>query len=93
MSTDTKLPPDGYLLNSLEYLSEARAALAVDVTPQTFISYRKAGKGPKFTQIGRGFFYQIDSLKEWLAAGGTAAPANTASTTPVTRTAKKARAR
>jgi len=66
-----ELPPNGSLLADLDYLNEARAAIALNVGTPTLIGYRKAGVGPKFTLIGRRVFYSRTALKEWLEAGGT----------------------
>jgi Helix-turn-helix domain len=70
-ATTAELPPNGSLLDELDYLEELKAALALDLAPQTLISYRKAGTGPEFTLLGRRVLYSRASLKAWLEAGGT----------------------
>ena len=83
------MPPElrenGSLLNDLEFISEAKAAIALDVSEQTLISWRKHKLGPPFSMIGRKFFYAVPKLKAWVEAGGTAAAA-----TPARRAQKKA---
>ena len=69
--TPPELPANGSLLDDLDYLNELKAALALDVTPQTLISYRKADIGPEFVKIGRRVYYAREKLKAWLEAGGT----------------------
>ena len=65
------LPPDGYLLAELGYLEEPKAALAIKLSPQTLVEYRKSGYGPSYTVIGRSIFYSKENLQKWLDNGGT----------------------
>ena len=94
-----ELPADGHLLDTLDYLSEPKAAIALGIGTQTLIGYRKAGRGPPFTAIGRQFFYARAKLQQWLEAGGTlqaeAGRANATKAKPAAkrRTAAEARAR
>ena len=69
------LPPDGYLLEEWGYLEEPKAALSLNLSPQTLIDYRKAGIGPDYTVVGRAILYGQTNLQKWLEAGGTRAAA------------------
>ena len=60
------LPPQGYLLAKLGYVEEAVAAIAIDVSPQTMIEYRKKGLGPDYTIVGRTVLYHPAKLEAWL---------------------------
>jgi hypothetical protein len=64
-------PAPGYLLAELGYVDEFEAAAALNVTPKTLIEYRKAGIGPRYTELARKIFYSREALAAWLAAGGT----------------------
>ena len=68
-----QLPADGHLLKELDFISEPKAAIAIGLTTQSLIKYRKNGNGPPYTQIGRQFFYSLTKLKAWIEAGGIAA--------------------
>jgi len=61
------------LLAKLGYVEEAVAAIAIDVSPQTMIEYRKKGIGPDYTVVGRTVLYHPAKLEAWLEAGGTRA--------------------
>jgi hypothetical protein len=65
------LPPNGYLIDDLNYVEEPVAAIAINVALQTMTGYRKLGIGPEYTIVGRKILYSRDSLQAWLAAGGT----------------------
>ena len=73
MSLPPPLPPQGFLLESLGYLKEPIAAIALDLMPPTLIEYRKAGIGPDYTVVGRTIWYSPANLQKWLEAGGTRA--------------------
>jgi hypothetical protein len=70
MSPIEPLPP-GYLLRELGYVDEIEAAASLDITPQTLAEYRKAGVGPKYTELARKILYSKQARAEWLANGGT----------------------
>ena len=70
-SYETAAP--GYLLAELGYVDELEAAAALNVTPKTLIEYRKAGVGPRYTELARKIFYSREAIAAWLAAGGTRA--------------------
>ena len=72
-ATTAELPPNGSLLDDLDYLEETKAAIALDLATATLIGYRKAGTGPEFTLLGRRVLYSRAKLKDWLEAGGTRA--------------------
>ena len=67
------LPPQGFLLAKLGYVEEAVAAIAIDVSTQTMIEYRKKGIGPDYAVVGRTILYHPAKLEAWLEAGGTRA--------------------
>jgi hypothetical protein len=62
-SSPPELPPNGYLLDELDLISEPMAAIAIDTTTQTLIKYRKDGKGPPYVMVGRKYFYSRARLK------------------------------
>ncbi len=67
------LPVQGHLLAELGYLEELRAAIALDLSVQTLMEYRKDGRGPAFTVVGRTVLYHPTKLGSgWL----TVAPAS-----------------
>jgi hypothetical protein len=66
-------PPKGHLLARLGYIEEEAAAIAIDVSEQTMIEYRKKRIGPDYTVIGRTILYHPTRLQAWLEAGGTRA--------------------
>ena len=67
------LPAQGHLLAALGYIEEPMAAIAIDVSSQTMIEYRKKKIGPDYTVVGRTVLYHPTKLEAWLAAGGTRA--------------------
>ena len=73
MSLPPPLPPQGFLLESLGYLKEPMAAIALDLMPTTLVEYRKAGIGPDYTVVGRTILYCPANLQKWLENGGTRA--------------------
>lgn len=66
-----ELRENGSLLKDLDYISEAEAAIALNVSEQTLIDWRKRQIGPPFSMIGRKFIYAVAKLKQWVEAGGT----------------------
>jgi len=66
-------PAPGYLLTELGYVDELEAAAALAITPKTLTDYRKAGVGPRHTELARKILYSRDAIAAWLAAGGTRA--------------------
>ena len=73
MTLPPPLPPQGFLLESLGYLEEPLAAIALDLMPPTLIEYRKAGIGPDYAVVGRTIMYSPANLQKWLENGGTRA--------------------
>ena len=65
------LPPQGFLLDALDYIEESLAAIALDTALPTLIRYRKNGIGPAHTMVGRKILYSKKVLAEWLENGGT----------------------
>jgi hypothetical protein len=53
-----------------DWLDEPDAAPEVGLKPSTLTSYRKQGKGPRFSRIGRKEYHRFN-LRAWLEAGGT----------------------
>jgi len=50
------------------YLTENEEAAALGLTVRTLRSWRKLGKGPPFTKVGKRIFYPIDGNPAWLKA-------------------------
>jgi hypothetical protein len=73
MSETYEPPAPGYLLIELGYVDELEAAAALNVTPKTLIEYRRAGSGPRYTELARKIFYSREAIAAWLAAGGSRA--------------------
>src|SRR5262245_44529695 len=63
----------GWLLVEEGFDDEIEAAVSLGITVQTLIEYRKAGKAPRHTIIGRKIFYSREARVAWLAQGGAAA--------------------
>jgi hypothetical protein len=53
------------------WLEEKDAAPVVHLRPSTLITYRRLGKGPAYTLLGRKVIYHPKNLQAWVAAGGT----------------------
>ena len=86
-----ELRENGFLLKDLNYISEAEAAIALNVSEQTLIEWRKRQVGPPFSMIGRRFIYAVPRLKQWVEAGGTRAAEAKAPATPVKRESRPKR--
>jgi hypothetical protein len=56
------------------YLSEEQVAHELGRNVRTLARWRALRIGPPYTQTGRTITYHIDEVRQWLAAGGTAAP-------------------
>ncbi len=50
------------------YLTEDEEAVALGVVKRTLRTWRKLGKGPPYTKVGRRFFYPIAGNPAWLKA-------------------------
>jgi Helix-turn-helix domain len=71
---DREPPEPGYLLAELGYVDELEAAAGLDITPKTLIGYRRAGIGPRHTELARKIFYSREAIAAWLANGGVREP-------------------
>lgn len=47
-------------------LSTNEAAALLRINPQTLYRWRKDGKGPRWTHVGRKVFYEREVLDAWL---------------------------
>lgn len=56
-----------------DWLDEEDAAPEIGLRPSTLTAYRKAGKGPKYSVVGRKFKYHRQNIHAWIEAGGTRA--------------------
>jgi hypothetical protein len=63
-------PSPGYLLTELGFIDETEAAVALDITTETLVGYRKAGTGPCFAVLARRILYSRAALADWLNRGG-----------------------
>ena len=73
-TTTTPREPRSNLLG--DYLPEQQLAVELKRNPRTLQRWRKLGIGPPVTMIGELPYYNIESTRAWLVAGGTAAPIN-----------------
>ena len=73
-TTTTLREPRNNLL--ADYLPEQQLAVELKRNPRTLQRWRKLGIGPPVTMIGELPYYNIESTRAWLVAGGTAAPVN-----------------
>jgi predicted DNA-binding transcriptional regulator AlpA len=48
------------------FVSEPRVAPMLGYSPRTLQRWRKDGKGPPSTKIGRKTFYELDELQKWM---------------------------
>jgi hypothetical protein len=71
---DTKPAKRAGLLDG--YLSAAELALELDKDSRTLLRWRKLRVGPPFIMNGITPIYNIESVKHWLAAGGSAVATN-----------------
>lgn len=55
----------------LGLLTEEQLAATLKVTPGTLEVWRGQGKGPDHVKLGRGVFYRIADVKDWIARAGT----------------------
>jgi len=53
---------------------EARAARLLGIPRSTLVRWRKIGRGPDFTRVGRRIAYRVADLERWLA-GNRCSPA------------------
>ena len=60
---------DEIIIGERQYISERRAAETLGRCPRTLQRWRKKGKGPAFTTIGRKIFYELNDLQEWIDRG------------------------
>jgi hypothetical protein len=51
-----------------DFIAEATLARDLAKSPKTVLRWRKNGKGPKATIIGRKVFYRRSAIAEWLIA-------------------------
>jgi hypothetical protein len=51
-------------------LSEREAADILDLHPLTLLRYRRSGRGPEYSQIGRTIYYTPSALRAWAHGGG-----------------------
>jgi predicted DNA-binding transcriptional regulator AlpA len=49
-----------------EYLMRKEAAAALGICPMTLDRWRRAGKGPPITKLGRQVLYSKTSIRAWL---------------------------
>jgi hypothetical protein len=54
------------------YLREPEMTLELGRCWATLARWRKMGIGPPHTSNGKQFIYNVEHVREWLAAGGTA---------------------
>jgi hypothetical protein len=47
---------------------ERRAARLLGIPVSTLVRWRKIGRGPDFTRVGRRICYQVDDLRRWLSS-------------------------
>jgi hypothetical protein len=51
------------------YIDEPSFARQIKQCHRTVQEWRRLGKGPPYTQIGREFYYRIEAAREWLLSG------------------------
>ena len=57
---------DEIIIDGRRFISERRFAQVLGRHPRTLQRWRKKGKGPPSTRIGRSFFYEINEVQEWM---------------------------
>lgn len=57
---------DEIIIGDRRFLSERRVAAMLGYSPRQLQRWRKEGKGPPSTKIGRRVFYEINKLREWI---------------------------
>ena len=57
---------DEIVINERRFISERRVAEMLGISLRTLQRWRKEGKGPPSTKIGRKPFYALDELQKWI---------------------------
>ena len=60
-----------------DYLTEQKLAESLKCHPRTPARWRARRIGPRYTLNGRQILYHVEDVRQWLRAGGLAAPAPT----------------
>jgi hypothetical protein len=63
----TTTPPRIAILSSLGLMTPEDLSLALDVNTHTLMTWRREGKGPDFTRLGKAIFYRRDDVLSWIA--------------------------
>ena len=62
---------DEIIIDGRRLLGERRVAEMLGCSPRTLQRWRKTGKGPPSTKIGRKVYYDLNDLQEWIDRGKT----------------------
>ncbi len=57
---------DEIIIGDQRLISELRLAAMLGRSPRTLQRWRNKHRGPPSTKIGRGFFYEINEVQEWI---------------------------
>ncbi len=57
---------DEIVINERRFIGERRVAAMLGISLRTLQRWRKEGKGPRSTKIGRKPFYELDELQKWI---------------------------
>jgi len=60
---------DEFVIEGRRLLGERRVAEMLGCSPRTLQRWRKTGKGPPSTKIGRKVYYDLNDLQEWIDRG------------------------
>ena len=60
---------DEIVIDDRHLLGERRVAKMLGCHPRTLQRWRKEGKGPASTKIGRKVYYELNDLQEWIDRG------------------------
>jgi predicted DNA-binding transcriptional regulator AlpA len=60
---------DEIVIDDRRLLGERRVAEMLGRSPRTLQRWRKKGKGPPSTKIGRKVYYDLNDLQEWIDRG------------------------
>lgn len=58
--------PAAVLRNQLKLMTEAELARALEISPQTLVTWRGNGEGPAYAKLGRSVYYPVSSVLEWI---------------------------
>ena len=66
VTQNTISPPRIAILSQLGLMTPEDLSLALDVNTHTLMTWRREGKGPDFTRLGKAIFYRRADVLTWI---------------------------